>query len=205
MDMRTVVFFIERETEWGKRVEMMKTIKENSSKLYLAKALVELMKTKKLEDISITMLTQKAGVSRMSYYRYFSAKVEILESYLDHLIERYGNEVDSKFDFTFQSYEHILHSLRYFRSHADFMICLEYANLSSLVMERLNVYAFQRAVPVKDKRRQRYELFYYIGALYHVYLQWIKQGCCETEEYIAEVISSLNLYSEGEESLKKKR
>lgn len=183
----------------------MKTIKENSSKLYLANALVELMKSKKLEDISITMLTQKAGVSRMSYYRYFSAKVEILESYLDHLIERYADEVDSKFDVAFQSYEHILHSLRYFRNHADFMICLEYANLSSLVMDRLNVYAFQRATPVKDKKRQRYELFYYIGALYHVYLQWIKEGCCETEEYIAEVISSLNPYSKRGEGSKKKR
>lgn len=179
---------------------MTEIVKKNSSKLYLAKALVELMKSKSLEDISITMLTEKAGVSRMSYYRYFSAKVEVLENYLDHLIEIYGFEVDKKFNFTFQSYEHILHSLRYFKHHAEFMLCLDRANLSSLVMERLNAYAFRSAVPMKDKKRRKYQLFYYIGALYHVYLQWIKEGCCETEEYIAEVISSLNLYSRRDEN-----
>lgn len=165
----------------------MKKSRENTSKLYMAKALIELMKTKTLDDISITMLTRKAGVSRMSYYRYFSHKIEVLENYLDSLIEAYYREVDEKFRLEFQSREHIVQSLKYFRKHSDFMLCLTRANLSSLMMERLNAYVFQRSGGSESKD-MKYRLFYYVGAIYNVYIEWLKGGLKESENDIADII-----------------
>lgn len=168
-------------------MEIMNRVRENSSKLYMAKALIELMKTKALDDISITMLTHKAGVSRMSYYRYFSHKIEVLENYLDSLIETYYKEVDEKFRFEFQSREHIVQSLRYFKKHADLMLCLTRANLSSLMMERLNAYVFQRSGR-EESKEMKYQLFYYVGAIYNVYIEWLKGGLKESENDIADII-----------------
>lgn len=45
-------------------------------------ALVQLMETKPYEDITITDITKKAGVSRMAYYRNYREKDDIL---IDHL------------------------------------------------------------------------------------------------------------------------
>ena len=47
-----------------------------SAKNCLAEALISMMQTENIEDIHIKDLVQKAGVSRMSYYRYFSSKKE---------------------------------------------------------------------------------------------------------------------------------
>lgn len=165
----------------------MKKPRENTSKLYMAKALIELMKTKALDDISITMLTRKAGVSRMSYYRYFSHKIEVLENYLDSLIETYYKEVDEKLSFEFQSREHIIQSLKYFKKHADLMLCLTRANLSPMMMERLNAYVFKRSGSGESKNR-KYQLFYYMGAIYNVYIEWLKGGLKESESDIADII-----------------
>ena len=49
------------------------------AKQYIAEALLQLMEKKDLKEIHIKDLVAKAGVSRMSYYRYFSSKEEILQ------------------------------------------------------------------------------------------------------------------------------
>ena len=56
-------------------------IKNESNRLAkecIVTALIELMKVRDYHSISITEITHKAGVSRMTYYRYFSSKEEIL-------------------------------------------------------------------------------------------------------------------------------
>ena len=54
-----------------------------SAKICLAEALIALMEQTPLDSIKIQVLAKKAGVSRMSYYRYFSNKIEILEFYIE--------------------------------------------------------------------------------------------------------------------------
>ncbi|HIS07210.1 MAG TPA: TetR/AcrR family transcriptional regulator, partial [Candidatus Choladocola avistercoris] len=44
-------------------------------------ALLLLMEKKPYEDITITEIAKKAGVSRMSYYRLYKSKDDILEQY----------------------------------------------------------------------------------------------------------------------------
>ena len=48
-------------------------------------ALIELMKVREYNAISITDITKKAGVSRMAYYRNYSSKEDILNKYMDEV------------------------------------------------------------------------------------------------------------------------
>lgn len=48
---------------------------------YIFTALMMLMEQKEYHDITISELTKKAGVSRMSYYRTYSSKEDILVEY----------------------------------------------------------------------------------------------------------------------------
>ena len=48
---------------------------------YIYEALVELMKQKPYDQITITDIVQKAGVSRMAYYRNYQSKDDILISH----------------------------------------------------------------------------------------------------------------------------
>ena len=58
----------------------------------LAVALLKLMRTKSLEDITISELVNVAGVGRNSFYRNFKSKEQMLCGYIIELYEEYFKE-----------------------------------------------------------------------------------------------------------------
>jgi len=53
---------------------------------YLTTALFQLLKTHQLENISVTELVKRAGVSRMAFYRNYESINDILVSYFEPII-----------------------------------------------------------------------------------------------------------------------
>ena|SRR5699024_8026833 len=53
-------------------------------------ALLELLKEKPLVDISISELTQKAQIGRVSFYRNYQTKEDILREESDRLLKEWG-------------------------------------------------------------------------------------------------------------------
>ena len=53
-------------------------------------ALLILMEDKDLEDISITSIIKRAGVSRSAYYRNYSSKEDILANVFDEAAQKTG-------------------------------------------------------------------------------------------------------------------
>ena len=83
---------------------------------YLAYALIDLMEKQPLEEISITELTKKAGVSRMSYYRSFNSKQHILEEHLQTIVRRFRIEGEKRgYLGKEHGYEQLLYAFRFFR------------------------------------------------------------------------------------------
>ena len=61
--------------------------KKEFSKNCLSEALMELLEDQEFNDISIQDIVDKAGFSRMAYYRNFKDKNELLDYYLDSVFE----------------------------------------------------------------------------------------------------------------------
>ena len=66
---------------------------ETMTKECLYTALLLLMEKKPYEDITITEIAKKAGVSRMSYYRLYKSKDDILEQYADEVFRNLLNRI----------------------------------------------------------------------------------------------------------------
>lgn len=60
---------------------------KQDSKDYLITALLQLLQTKNLNDITVTQVVKKAGVSRMAFYRNFQTLDDILISYFKPKID----------------------------------------------------------------------------------------------------------------------
>lgn len=58
----------------------------------ITKALLSLLQKKDLNDITIRELTLDAGVGRVSFYRNYKTKEEILEQYIEMLILKWSKE-----------------------------------------------------------------------------------------------------------------
>lgn len=162
-----------------------------SAKNCLAEALISMMQTENIEDIHIKELVQKAGVSRMSYYRYFSSKKEILIYYMEYILKEYENTVEKNTKHFFQSYNHILESLIFFRNYKDFALCLEHSHLSYILLDSLNAYVQNQQYFNEKKAVRSYSFYYYAGALYNIYMQWIKTDAKEPAEKLASIIYQL--------------
>ena len=78
------------------------------SKTYIAEALIALLKNNKFQDISINDIINKAGVSRMTFYRQFYDKKEVLKYILDKRTDEYiANHINSNMSIEERIYEGI--------------------------------------------------------------------------------------------------
>ncbi len=54
-------------------------------------ALFTLMKTQQFQEISISTLCKRAGISRMAFYRNYDSKEAVLVDHFDHYVRRFMN------------------------------------------------------------------------------------------------------------------
>ena len=74
----------------GRRKETTEFLKES-----LSDAFLELLKNTPSEKISMQDIADKAGVGRVTFYRHFSSKQELIEYKLQTLWDRYNSEHES--------------------------------------------------------------------------------------------------------------
>ena len=85
-------------------------IMDNAEKnIYVKKqitaALLELLETKELKDISVSQITATAKVSRISFYRNYQDKEDILRVYMKQLMADFRYEHRAKDDQSEQNWE----------------------------------------------------------------------------------------------------
>ena len=169
-------------------INKKRTALPDTAGTYLAHALISLMEKKPIEEICITELTKKAGVSRMSYYRSFDSKQHILEEHLQTIIRRFRIEGEKRgYLGKEHGYEQLLYAYRFFRHHSRYALCLHNANLSSILLDGLNKYMEQYMLTPDADFAKRYKTYAYAGALYNLYIQWLQNGMQESEEKMAEI------------------
>ena len=71
----------------------MNNIEKNTYvKKQITNALLSLLKSKELKDISISEVTSAAGVSRVSFYRNYKEKEDILREYIKRQLTNWMND-----------------------------------------------------------------------------------------------------------------
>ena len=62
----------------------------------ITKALFQLLKNNEFEDISVSDIIKRAGVSRMGFYRNFSSKENVVEEYILDIFVETVEDIKSK-------------------------------------------------------------------------------------------------------------
>lgn len=171
----------------------MNTKKNTSSKEFtkscMMDALLQLMHTQDYNQISITDITRRAGVSRMAYYRNYTCKDDILMDYMYHILEEYVLELSGpSFRSNFQTYPHILYSLKYLQKYKDYVLCLKKANRSEILLKGLDLYMLSVTESLQKSDLEKYQLYYYSGALYNIFMHWLENDMKEDIHIIASII-----------------
>ena len=154
--------------------------------------LIQLLKTKSLSNITITELTERAGVSRMTYYRNYHSLDEIFSSYLKDLVESYRQDVATWPDKgNYNDSRNMLHCYEYFNHYKEFIACLVQTGLGHLLLQALDSYILDTYYTEDKGQDFYYTLRAFSGSLYNIYVTWILEDSKESAEEIVSIICKI--------------
>lgn len=171
--------------ETDKRYEANRQVK-----IKISRALIKLMEQMPFSDITITDIVQTAGVARASYYRNFESKEEVLIKVTDDIMNEYRKKA-AKLDGGFFSYPSILLIFRYFRSYKRFILCVFKSGLAYIYLDMFDRELENQMGDMPFNDIKRYNVYFYSGALYNVFLKWLENGMKESPQEMAEEICGL--------------
>lgn len=163
----------------------MKTSRKDFTKNCLATALIELLEDRELSDVSIQDIVDKAGFSRMAYYRNFRSLDEILDYYLFSYSKAFVEK--TKINFATMGAE------KFFILIFEHLGSEKTRHIADIMYERGLVFTLYRAFlqifNPKDKDSKRlFDHRFIAGGVFGIYLRWVKLGYKETPEELTQIL-----------------
>ena len=144
-------------------------------KRQITAALLDLLREKKLADISVSELTEMAGVGRVSFYRNYQTKEDILREESDRLIQEWGKLYEANPE---SAPETLFPSLfDFYREHRDFYTTLYEAGMSTIMMDTI-ISTIQ--ITSEMNNLEAYMKSFWAYGIYGWMLEWIKRRMQES-------------------------
>ena len=165
--------------------------KRTAENLRVKKAIVEaflqLLKKYPNDKISITMITERAGVSRMAYYRNFDSKNDILLCFLEEVFEEIKSQMSEGCRFWSREYGYVF--LKVMRKYKDQFLLLEDAGFIGMVQTMFNDANLELAGDMPYNSVERYHLFFASGASLNGIMEWFRNDCRESMDEFFRVLT----------------
>lgn len=130
--------------------------------------LLDLLKGKPFEEITVSDIVRRAGVGRASFYRHFDGKEAVIRHHLARLLKEWGRE----FEAAGKPEELGPSLLRHFYGHRGFYLLLHRCGLSHYLLE-----AIRGTMELERKPDQEaYPLSWFAGGLYGLVDEWMRRG-----------------------------
>ncbi len=152
-------------------------------------ALVELMKIRDYDAITITDIARKAGVSRMAYYRNYSSKDDILNKYIEEVGDSIHRMIAEDHSST-MAYDYFYALFEQLGKYSDLAIVAYRAHLGELILAALIKNMFLTFPPGNDNTERQRRLFL-AGGFYIVFIEWLKSGKREDCATMAKICSDM--------------
>lgn len=163
--------------------------KENLTKTYIYKAFILLLEKNNFNDISVCDIAQKAGVSRMSFYRNFASKEDLVFKGLEELFKKVHDQVENN---EIKSQYTIAKSLfEVFRPLKNCLASFQNSNISKSFTDMIAEKLSKNLPNDYMNKTSRYIAIFYIGAVSTTLLAWLRNGAEEEPEDMAKLIASL--------------
>lgn len=200
----SVEWFVERQfgpvvLDYYKRNEMISMQEQKlDQRVFLTRkllkdALVRLMQTQHISEISIRSLCETAGINRSTFYAHFTDQYNLLhqieQEVMDNL-KRYLEKQDYQDNLPITA-QVLVRILEYARGNADLFKVLLSENcdfdIQKDIMELSQIVSF-KLDPVYDARTKEYLTIYGISGCISILQKWLHDGMVESPEKIAGIL-----------------
>ena len=152
----------------------------------IADSFVTLLKERNIQNISVTDIVQTAQVSRISFYRNFKDKEDILRYYITRETDRWLSQTtDNYLTLTKESIKpYIVFLLNHMYEYREITDILMRDERMYLLEEEFDRRFFERLADISSC----WQIVYNIGGVYKLFCYWAKTGYKETPQEIAELV-----------------
>lgn len=151
----------------------------------ITNAMLELLKEKDINEISISEITSKAQVGRVSFYRNYKNKEEILERFVFSIVKKWKNENETENtlpnDLLKKLFEHLI-------EYKDFYMLLYQRNLFHLFRDVLKDTITSKKEPLSNI--EAYATAFISYGIYGWIEEWLARGMKESAEEIYVLLQS---------------
>ena len=170
-------------------------------------ALVELLKTKPLEYVTVSEICQKAGVNRSTFYLHYETVVDLLNETTRLLLDEFLtyftpdskeialNLAEAKAeDLFFICDEYLLPYLSYIKDHKE-IFGTAVSHVKTLGFEEIYERMFKHIFdPILNRfhysaNQRKYVMLYYLSGINAIVTEWIRDGCEKKAEEISAIIT----------------
>lgn len=164
----------------------MKIKREALVDVYITESLLLLLKKKEFKDISITEICKKAGVTRMSFYRNFESKEDILLKRVRDVTDSFLKEssISYKND-TLSSY--FVKLFTHMKQQTELCKALYKAGLIHMIKAEFD----QVFLSTYRQEYDEYKSVFLAGGIYNVFLFWFINDCRDNPEVLAEKLNDI--------------
>lgn len=176
----------DKDSEMKKRKILRLSNKESNkiTRECIESALILLMAEKKYNDITISEIVKRAGVSRTAYYRNYESKEDILNTLLQCLIT---NVITAMEQFSYVTEKEMYWKTLFItiKAHAKHYCVLLKAGFGHIILEEITK---QMIFGIKvENAKERYDMVFWSGAVYNVLTNWVQEGMTETEDEMVQI------------------
>lgn len=163
----------------------MSKAKKSSTKGLISLALYALMLKMDYDSITVKDICARAGVSRMSFYRYYSKKDDIFIDFCDERFEEFFNDITkSKIN---SAPEFTLAMFYFIKKYQRQIKVLQMAHREFLLLDQLNNYAKYILSNLKteyltEQRGNTIFAYFMAGGVFNTILFWINSDLKATPE-----------------------
>lgn len=163
------------------------------SKQWIEEALLQLMKQKHFNNITITDITAKAGVSRLTFYRNFESKEEVLLRYFDAIFQDYLRVLREDTHCTLENA--LCKCFEYWQTHKEESRLLVRDDLAAILYRPYGQYLDQVLENVSVPRTLSHtQKRFIVGGLYFIMQDWLESGDGRTAgEITREILDFLGM------------
>lgn len=164
----------------------MRIQREKNVDKYIIEALFILMKNKEYNKISITEITGKAGVGRVSFYRNFDSKEDIIEKWISMTTDVFLNSTNINYK-TDDTKSYFIKLFTHLNSYKEETILIYDADLMHLLKKEFD----NKFLLLNKEKYNNYKSYFIAGGIYNIFYYWIINGFKETPEDIANKLIDL--------------
>lgn len=153
----------------------------------ITKALLALLESKSLNNISIRELTDRAGVGRVSFYRNFVDKEDVLRQESRRLLRQWGDFFESKPDTTYPGF--FLSMFDFYQKNASFYKTVYQAGLSGLM---LDTFVATADITPQTPNLEAYLKSFWAYGIFGWVSEWVSRGMRESGEELYALFQQMN-------------